>query len=194
MPSEAAVVKLERARLTADDWEKAALESIASDGVASLAVESLARRMGVTKGSFYWHFANRDALLAAALARWERSDTHNLIARIETLTDPRERLRELFRATSRDMRSHRTYAALLKAADNHIVAPVLERVAAERMQYLARVFAQAGMQGAESEHRARLAYSAYVGFLQLTLQLNTLQLGEDDLSRYIDHVTAVLIP
>ena len=139
--------------------------------------------------------APRDVLvLAAALARWERSDTHNLIARIETLTDPRERLRELFRATSRDMRSHRTYAALLKAADNHIVAPVLERVAAERMQYLARVFAQAGMQGAESEHRARLAYSAYVGFLQLTLQLNTLQLGEEDLGRYIDHVTAVLIP
>ena len=191
---DSSVVKLERARLSADDWEKAALESIAESGVGGLAVESLARRLGVTKGSFYWHFSNRDALLAAALARWERSDTHNLIARIETLTDPYERLRELFRASSRDMRSHRTYAALLTATDHKVVAPVLERVAAERMGYLARVFAQAGMKGIDAEYRARLAYSAYVGFLQLTLQLKSLKLSNEELEAYVEHVIGALIP
>ena len=45
--------------LTAEDWARAALEAIAEDGVTAVAVEPLARSLGVTKGSFYWHFANR---------------------------------------------------------------------------------------------------------------------------------------
>ena len=59
-------------RLSADDWAREALDQIAEQGVASVAVEPLARRLGVTKGSFYWHFPSRDALLQAALERWER--------------------------------------------------------------------------------------------------------------------------
>ena len=58
-------------RLTADDWAQAALDLISEQGVAAVAVEPLARRLGVTKGSFYWHFPSRDALLQAALERWE---------------------------------------------------------------------------------------------------------------------------
>ena len=59
------------ARLSAEDWALAALDVIAESGLASVAVEPLAKRLGVTKGSFYWHFPSRDALLVAAL---ERSD------------------------------------------------------------------------------------------------------------------------
>jgi len=61
-------------RLSADDWARAALELIAEQGVAAVAVEPLARRLGVTKGSFYWHFRSRDALLQAAIERWEQED------------------------------------------------------------------------------------------------------------------------
>ena len=53
-------------RLSADDWAREALEQIAETGVSSVAVEPLARRLGVTKGSFYWHFPSREALLQAA--------------------------------------------------------------------------------------------------------------------------------
>src|SRR5690606_6770697 len=56
-----------KGRLSAEDWAQAALDLIAEHGVASVAVEPLARRLGVTKGSFYWHFPSRDALLQAAL-------------------------------------------------------------------------------------------------------------------------------
>ena len=48
--------KSERSTLSAADWERAALELISEKGVQALAVEPLARRMGITKGSFYWHF------------------------------------------------------------------------------------------------------------------------------------------
>src|SRR3546814_7480606 len=74
-----------KGRLSAEDWAQAALDLIAEHGVAAVAVEPLARRLGVTKGSFYWHFQSRDALLQAALARWEVVDQAAGIGTIETL-------------------------------------------------------------------------------------------------------------
>ena len=67
--TEAAARNERTARLSAEDWAQAALDQIAEQGVASVAVEPLARRLGVTKGSFYWHFPSREALLVAALER-----------------------------------------------------------------------------------------------------------------------------
>jgi AcrR family transcriptional regulator len=61
-------------RLSAEDWAVAALDVIAETGLASVAVEPLAKRLGVTKGSFYWHFPSREALLIAALERWEKTE------------------------------------------------------------------------------------------------------------------------
>ncbi len=184
----------EKQRLTAQDWELAALELMAEEGVAAVAVESLARRLGVTKGSFYWHFSQRDALIEAALKRWEETDTHNLVARVESIENPGKRLRELFRLTSREMRSHKIYAALLKAADHPVVAPVMDRVSQERMAYLARVFQQAGMDLESATHRARLAYSAYVGLLQLTLQFRSSRLSVEAFDAYVGHMIDTLIP
>lgn len=186
--------RAEKQRLTAQDWELAALELMAEEGVAAVAVESLARRLGVTKGSFYWHFSQRDALIEAALKRWEETDTHNLVARVESIENPGKRLRELFRLTSREMRSHKIYAALLKAADHPVVAPVMDRVSQERMAYLARVFQQAGMDVDSATHRARLAYSAYVGLLQLTLQFRSSRLGSEEFDAYVGHMIDTLIP
>ena len=186
--------RAEKQRLTAQDWELAALELMAEEGVSAVAVESLARRLGVTKGSFYWHFSQRDALIEAALKRWEETDTHNLVARVESIENPGKRLRELFRLTSREMRSHKIYAALLKAADHPVVAPVMDRVSQERMAYLARVFQQAGMDVDSATHRARLAYSAYVGLLQLTLQFRSSRLGSEEFDAYVGHMIDTLIP
>src|SRR5689334_11922394 len=58
--------------LTAEDWADAALDALATGGLEAVAVEALARRLKVTKGSFYWHFGNRDELIKAALEAWER--------------------------------------------------------------------------------------------------------------------------
>ena len=59
-----------RQSLSAQDWAQAALDVMVARGLDGVAVEPLARELGVTKGSFYWHFANRDALLDAALQLW----------------------------------------------------------------------------------------------------------------------------
>jgi len=84
--------KIERPRLSAVDWEKAAIELIAEKGVQALAIEPLARRMGVTKGSFYWHFSGRESLLEQALKRWEEHDSRNLSRSLGEIDHPRDRL------------------------------------------------------------------------------------------------------
>ena len=72
-----------RTRLKRQDWVDAALEAIADGGLAAVAVVPLAERLGATKGSFYWHFPSREALIEAALAAWEQTTTSAVIAEIE---------------------------------------------------------------------------------------------------------------
>ncbi len=84
LPMVATATKLEpKGRLTAAHWEQAALDTLAESGLGAVAVESLARRLGVTKGSFYWHFPTREALIKAALERWERGDEEVVMAQVE---------------------------------------------------------------------------------------------------------------
>ena len=115
-------------------------------------------------------------------------------ARSKPIADPRERLCELFRRTGREARSHVIYAALLRALDHPIVQPVMERVSQRRMDFLARAYRQVGMDRIQAPHRARLAYAAYVGFLQLTLQLGMPRLDHAEFEAYVEHVIATLIP
>src|SRR5580698_4207172 len=61
----------ERRTLTRADWIGTAVEALARDGLRAVAVEPLAERLGATKGSFYWHFRDRNALLQAAVEHWE---------------------------------------------------------------------------------------------------------------------------
>ena len=182
------------ARLSADDWAQAALDQIAEQGVASVAVEPLARRLGVTKGSFYWHFPSRDALLQAALERWEKVEQETVFGSLEKVPDPRERLRALFQVVAHEATSHIIYSELLKALDHPAVAPVIGRVSQRRFDYLTASFRQAGLSRTEAQHRARLAYAAYVGFLQLSLQLHQPRLQHDEFEAYVEHVMATLIP
>lgn len=182
------------ARLSADDWAQGALDLIAEQGVAAVAVEPLARRLGVTKGSFYWHFPSRDALLQAALERWEAVEEQDVFGKLEAVPDPRERLRALFQMVAREFRSHVVYSALLKAPDHPAVQPVIDRVSQRRLDYLTASFRQAGLGRAEARHRARLTYAAYVGFLQLNLQLHQARMPQEEFDEYVEHLMDTLVP
>ncbi len=182
------------ARLSADDWAQAALDLIAEQGVSAVAVEPLARRLGVTKGSFYWHFPSRDALLQAALERWEVGEQENIFGSLEKVADPRERLRALFQLVGHEVKPHIIYSELLKALDHPAVQPVIDRISQRRLDYLVAMFRQAGLQRTDATHRARLAYAAYVGFLQLSLQLQQPRMTSDEFETYLEHVISTLIP
>ncbi len=186
--------KSERTRLSAQDWELAALAAIAEQGVGALSVEALARQLGVTKGSFYWHFRTREALLNAALARWEQYGEAEIIQPIEQMPDPRERLPELFRRVAHELQTHRVYAALLKALDHPQVVQVIARVSRRRMEFLTAIYREAGLSTSEALNRARLTYAAYVGFLQLNFTLGLPRLSHEDFDAYVEHMIGALIP
>ncbi len=61
-------------RLSPDDWLDAAFDSVVAGGFDNVRVLALAQRLGVTRGSFYWHFTDHAALVDALLQRWQRRE------------------------------------------------------------------------------------------------------------------------
>ena len=133
-------------------------------------------------------------MLQAALERWERVEQDEVFGQLEGIADPRARLRALFQLVAHEAKSHIIYSELLKALDHPAVAPVIGRVSQRRFEYLAASFRQAGLSRTDAQHRARLAYAAYVGFLQLGLQLRQPRLPHDEFEAYVEHVMHTLIP
>jgi AcrR family transcriptional regulator len=154
--------------LSRDDWAQAALAALAEEGLAGVAIDPLARRLGATKGSFYWHFANRDDLIAATLELWERRDTIEIIAAMDAIPDPHKRLTALVRLAFCGAASGQDpQAGVLAAASDPRVAPVLERVTRARLTKLESVYGDAGLDKADARRHARLAYALYVGMIDL---------------------------
>jgi len=150
-------------RLTRADWLTAALRTLARDGAAALRVEPLAKQLGVTKGSFNWHFADRPALLAAVLAEWERRATDAVIVKVERDGgDAGAKLGRLFRIVSgADGRLDRAIRAW--AASDAAAAAVQARVDRRRLDYLERQLEGLGFAADDAAARARFAYQSLIG-------------------------------
>jgi AcrR family transcriptional regulator len=189
-----APIQAEKIRLSADDWQQAALDALSEGGLQGIAIEALAKRLGVTKGSFYWHFASRDALIESALELWESQEQEQVFGKLDSLSNAQERLSALVTLVASEIKAHKIYSELLKAIDHPLVKPILERVSKRRIDYLTASFRQAGMPRIQALNRARLTYAAYVGFLQLNLQLGHPKLSHDEFNDYIKHLTETLIP
>ena len=183
-------------RLRADDWTAAALEVMAGGGLAAVAVEPLAARLGATKGSFYWHFANRDALIEAAVLRWEREHTEGVIGMVDAEPDPLARLRLLIDlvlgSTSLEPEGS-IELAMLATADHPHVAPVLARVTERRVAYTASLFAALGWPADEARRRGLMAVTAYLGHAQMAhVAPGSLPVTEADRGAYVDQVVRLL--
>jgi len=180
--------------LSAEDWADAALWSLA-DGVEALSVERLARRLGVTKGGFYWHFRDRAELLQAALARWEQQATTEVISRLEALPDPRERLRQLLALTfEADPHKKIEVAIVAGAASDPRIQPVLARVSQQRIDYLVKLYRALGLSARESRNWALQAYSTYVGLLHLAIASPETLSSSRTRADYVKHIARTLMP
>ncbi|TDE32264.1 TetR/AcrR family transcriptional regulator [Actinomadura sp. 6K520] len=85
-----------RARVARRDWIEAAYQELARAGERGVGINALAARLGVTKGSFYWHFKDRSELMRALLDRWAHERTDEVLAlALGSTPDPRERLRRI---------------------------------------------------------------------------------------------------
>jgi AcrR family transcriptional regulator len=159
----------ESTRLSAQDWARAALKAIANGGLTAVAVEPLARTLGVTKGSFYAHYRNRDELITAALAEWVRSHGDEGLAEFAAIPDPARRLRDLLTAVVHAVQplAPSVHLSLLGDRNDPRVRDAVRRVNRARLELLAHTYRELGLPPDRATARARVAYAAILGLLHL---------------------------
>lgn len=145
------------------EWIDAGLRALRRDGIDAVRIERLASALGKTKGSFYWHFADRPALLAALIAAWRARATHAVVEEVEAAGgDAAAKLARLMTITltadGRLERAMRDWAGRDGAA-----AAALAEVDARRVGYVAERLAETGLPPETARLRARFLYFALIG-------------------------------
>jgi AcrR family transcriptional regulator len=151
-----------KVRLDGDAWLAAGFSLLAIEGIDGVRVELLARKLGVTKGSFYWHFKDRDAFHGALLERWRRNATSDLIQWFEQKSEPRDLFGQLLRMPCISRLPDQTLdvelALRLWARRDERPAAVLQEVDELRIRHIGSLIASCGVPAEEVRARAVLAY------------------------------------
>ncbi len=153
------------ARTPRSSWIEEGLRALAAGGPDAVRIEPLAKALGVTKGGFYWHFADRGALLKEMLDTWERAGVEDVIARAEREgSDARAKLRRLFAEASGSDRLLRIDLAVRDwARRDRAVARRLRRVDNRRIAYMRSLFGEICDDPEEVESRCLVSFSLWIG-------------------------------
>lgn len=156
-------------RLAKTDWLQAGFRALAEDGPQALRAERLARKIGTTKGSFYWHFSDVPTFHAEMLAYWEQRAFDDVVAHLKHEPDPRARLRKLGHYAAAPVPPEfggvdvepaiRAWAR----ADRDVAAATL-RIDRQRLSYLHDLLADIGI---PPDPLARIIYAALIGLEDL---------------------------
>jgi len=145
-------------------WVAAGLEALRKGGVAGVRVERLAEDIGLTKGSFYWHFRDRGELLAALLEFWAREMTEAEFERVQAVKGGlAARLRTLAEDVLEKGMGRYDPAIRAWARSDRKVAAAVAQVDRRRVRALATFFEEGGFSPAEARTRARLFYTFLLG-------------------------------
>ena len=166
------VKKSEKSKLGKQDWIDRGLIVLADQGMNAVRVEPLAKELAVTKGSFYWHFKNRQELLEAILLDWVNRQTDSIIEQIDVAGgDASTKLLHLFELAVQD--DGRVENAIRAWATSDVkVAETLAQVDQRRLNYTKDLFLQVGFTPFESLVRARMVYYALIGEFTLGARPN----------------------
>lgn len=146
------------------DWVRAGLALLLKSGIEAVRVEPLALRLGVTKGSFYWHFKDRAALHAAMLEEWSSTATGDIIAAVDRDADSRARLRQLITRTTADTKVARLETAIRSwATSDEKAKRAVAAVDSRRLDFVAGLLQETGVDPAVAQLRARIIYLVLIG-------------------------------
>ncbi len=153
-------------RLTKSDWVQAGFEAMIDLGPEALKAEPLARRLGTTKGSFYWHFADVPAFHDALLSAWETQTNASVLAAVIEENTPAARLRRLGQVIADTTSDQRLDCAIRAwARGNKAAAHIVTQVDANRLAYLREFLTELDIVNPEM---ARIIYAASIGMQELT--------------------------
>ena len=152
--------KMNDDRLTVRDWVNAGLKALAKSGFTALKADPLSKAVGVSRGSFYWHFADVGAFHAAVLQRWREVAYENVVREVEGAAESRltALLDRAFRADIRLEKAVRSWATTEAKAN-----AMIESVDARRLKYIRDLLVEAGLTSGVASARARILYWAYLG-------------------------------
>jgi AcrR family transcriptional regulator len=150
-------------QLSAKDWLDQGLRTLATRGFTALKAEPLAKAMGVSRGSFYWHFADIGAFHAAILKHWREVAAEQIIANLEAASDHDNPLllllRRTFGARLSLEKAVRTWATVDPAA-----RAAVQAIDRRRLGYVESLFKRSGVPPGVARSRAQIFYWAFIGF------------------------------
>jgi AcrR family transcriptional regulator len=150
-------------QLSAKDWLDQGLKTLTESGFTALKAEPLAKAMGVSRGSFYWHFADIGAFHAAILAHWRDVAAEQVIANLEAASSTANPLPRLLRGafTGRPALENavRTWASV-----DPLARAAVQAIDRRRLSYVEKLFRANGLPPAVARARAQIFYWAYLGY------------------------------
>ena len=150
-------------QLSAKDWLDQGLKTLAKSGFTALKAEPLAKAMGVSRGSFYWHFADISAFHAAILKQWREIAAEQIIAGVEAASKDENPLEVLLRRVFSERlaieNAVRTWASVDPAA-----RAAVQAIDRRRLGYVERLLTQSGLPAEVARPRAQILYWAFLGF------------------------------
>ena len=149
-------------RLTQSEWLDHGLALLAQEGPGALKVGAMAAGLGVSRGSFYWHFRNIGEFEALLLEKWQAISTDQIIDELDARPGDPDRLKNLLRLA---FIGHRRldHAVRTWATQDSKVAAIVAAVDDRRIARLARLLTDAGIDGTSAAHRAVFLYWAFLG-------------------------------
>lgn len=187
----------QRTSLTPERWIAAATELLVDQGIDSVRIDVLARTLKVTRGSFYWHFKDREDLLNAVLQAWRAHATEQLTKRLESAhDDPRAQIRDLislpFRGRSAARAARIELAIRAWARRDPMARAFVDEADAARIGYIAQVFSGLGFPIVEARSRAFLLYSYEVAESLLASQGSPAQ--REERARFVEQLIQLPLP
>jgi AcrR family transcriptional regulator len=178
----------ENHRLTREEWLQRALDVVATKGQAKLRIHELVKHLGVTRGSFYWHFKGRDDFVCALVDYYHRWSTDQVILEVERAGgDAADRLKTVMRFVAEEDLGRYEEAMMSWAAQEPIVAESFEIAIRRRVEFIRALFVQLGFEGQELEARTL----AFVGYMRMVHSAADPRMRRDHL-RHLDERHRVL--
>jgi AcrR family transcriptional regulator len=150
-------------QLSAQDWINQGLKTLAKAGFTALKAEPLAKAMGVSRGSFYWHFADISAFHAGILKRWREIAAEQIIAGVEAASKDENPLEVLLRRVFSERlaieNAVRTWASVDPAA-----RAAVQAIDRRRLGYVENLLLQSGLPAEVARARTQLLYWAFLGY------------------------------